>query len=244
MMKHALAFAVTLGLVAGACAAVGRVGAQSGGILGSPGDGLGVLGAPPGGSGGGGGSTAVEVNFTGYPINLDDHPDWVVQAGAMTVTNGETSGNLGGTVSLARYVGRPFSPNHAVEVTFGTSVGGTGGAHGCAVRLQPGVTSGYYLFVEAGAGVSCYFGVANAGAHTYPFSSTATGTNGTRLRLEVTGTGTATRLTAKMDVGAGWITISGMGNMDPGIYFDDGHPGITGYSNERFLWITHFHAEP
>ena len=243
-MKYAFAFAVALGLAAAADAAVGRVGAPSGGILGSAGDGLGVLGAPPGGSGGGGGSTAVEINFSGYPVNLDDHADWVVQAGAMTVTNGETTGNLGGTVSLARYVGRPFSANQAVEVTFGSSTAGTGGAHGCAVRLQSGATSGYYLFVESGAGVSVYFGIVNAGAHTYPFSSTATGTNGTKLRLEVTGAGTATRLTAKMNDGGGWVTISGMGNMDPGVYFDAGAPGITGYSNELFLWITHFHAEP
>ena len=236
-MKYAFAFAVALALVAAANAAVGRVGAQS--------DGIGVLGAPPGGSGGGGGgSTAVEIDFTGYPVNLDDHADWVVQAGAMTVNNGETTGNLTGTVSLGRYVGRPFSANQAVEVTFGSSTNGTGAAHGCAVRLQSGVNSGYYLFVEPQAGGTVYFGIVNAGSHTYPFSGTANGTNGTKLRLEVTGTGTATRLAAKMNVGAGWLTISGMGNMDPAVYFDDGAPGIVGYSNEKFLWITHFHAEP
>lgn len=187
---------------------------------------------------------SVLIDFNGYGTlaDLDTHADWAnlpTPQGILTVGSGEVWCNSSGMVALCRYVGHTFNANHSSEVTFDVvSTGSAGTAHGCAVRLQSGSHSGYYVFAEPSTSGAIYLGVMNNGTPSYPLSdSRNTANSGAKLRLTATGVGSATRLTVEHNdgIGGGWVTV--MANVDPGIYFDGGSPGIVGYNNSAALKI-------
>ena len=183
---------------------------------------------------------SVIVDFNNYgTINLDAHDDWVTQRGAFTVASGLAWGNAPTAASLSRYTGRQFQSDQSSEVVFDvvTGVSLSGSNHGCAVRLQSGSNSGYFAFIEPSANAICYLGVLNNGVETYPFSAGPVNnfTDGCKLRMTATGVGSATRLLVEHFNGTSWSTL--MFNVNPGIYFDGGSPGISGHDSSGALKI-------
>ena len=181
---------------------------------------------------------SVSIDFESYgTIDLNSHADWVTQHGSFTVGGGQVWSNTNVVVALSRYIGHEFNSNQSSEVTFDIiTPGGAGTAHGCAVRLQPGSDSGYYAYIEPMGNL--YIGVMNNGSDSYPFSASLGDiADGFKLRLTATGAGSATRLTVETNSGSGWTPVSGMTNVDPGIYFDNGYPGVSGYNNAAVIKI-------
>ena len=182
---------------------------------------------------------SVSIDFESYgTIDLNSHADWVTQHGSFTVGGGQVWSNTNVVVGLSRYIGHEFNSNQSSEVTFDIiTPGGAGTAHGCAVRLQPNSDSGYYAYIEPMGNI--YLGIMNAGSDTYPFSNSLGDiADGFKLRLTATGVGSATRLTVETNSGSGWTPVTGMNNVDPGIYFDNGYPGVSGYNNAAVIKIS------
>lgn len=168
-------------------------------------------------------------NFT-YSNNteLSTTGNWAAITGTIQAY-GSQADSAGATGNLYRQVGTYNANQYSTATLNGT----TQGVWGVAVRVQ-GTADGYVLYFNSYTN-ELQLDRINSGTSTTINSVAFTFVSGMKLWIEASGTGSSTRITAKKDVGAGWVTL--WSSVDPGgTYIDGGKAGIWSYNT----WGTMF----
>lgn len=156
--------------------------------------------------------------------NLNTTGNWTAYSGSIAAWSSRAEANVA-NVSSYYYHTATFNANQYATATMAN---GEGDSRGITVRQQSGSESCYDLIYNH-YDDQVQLRRINSGVTTNINTQAVTFPSGYKLWLEVTGTGSSTRLTAKHDIGSGWVTL--WSNVDPGgTYIDGGKPGIFTYS--------------